>query len=96
MSALESPESFELLHPGSKLLFSIRSFPWGIAARAGLGCGDIQTELTSLGFPASSKPTQPREPQTIRACLPATQWPRMTVTLWPLLSTKARLPARRV
>lgn len=54
MSAWESPAAFELLHPGRKPLFSIRSFPWGIAARAGLGCGGVETELTSLGFPASS------------------------------------------
>lgn len=53
-SVWESPEAFELLHPGSKLRFSIRSFPWGIAARSGLGCGGVETELTSPGFQAST------------------------------------------
>lgn len=57
MLVWELPEAFELLHSGSKPRFSIRSFPWGIAARAGPGCGDVETELTSPGFPPSGQST---------------------------------------
>lgn len=55
-SASELPEAFQLLHPENKLLVSI-PFPWGLAAQASPGCGDVKTELRALGFPASGNPS---------------------------------------
>lgn len=65
----ELPEALKLLHPEKKLLVSIRSFPWGIAVRAGPGCGDANRELRSPSsrfwqtFPAPDRQaTRPRHP----------------------------------
>lgn len=47
---LALPEAFTLRHSENKLLASIRSFPSGIAAPAGSGCGDAKRKLRSLAF----------------------------------------------
>lgn len=47
---LALPEAFTLWHSENKLLASIRSFPSGIAAPAGSGCGDAKRKLRSLAF----------------------------------------------
>lgn len=41
---LALPKAFKLLHSENKLLVSIRSFPWRIAALAGPGCGDAKKD----------------------------------------------------
>lgn len=64
----ELPEALKLLHPEKKLLVSIRSFPWGIAVRAGPGCGDANRELRSPSsrfwqtFPAPDRQATGKRP----------------------------------
>lgn len=59
--------SIQLLHPDNKLLVSIWSFPWGIAARVGSGCGDAKRKPTSqlsclwLTFPTSAPVIGPKD-----------------------------------